>query len=151
MVELVVIRHSCIGQKLLTQNRQFSQKLTLRSTAAFFVLVAFALVNTAFLVGGQEPTQVGLQTTGARRTSASRTDRSRGSARWAIDVLRRGVSGGARLAARGGHPLSSAHHDEVGPPGPPADPLAGDGATAGTQQSTAGKRQSTARERGKST
>ncbi|MDA8309137.1 MAG: glycoside hydrolase family 15 protein [Actinomycetota bacterium] len=124
-----------------------------------------SLVNTAFLVGGQEPTQVGLQTTGARRTSASRTDRSRGSARWAIDVLRRGVSGGARLAARGGHPLSSAHHDEVGPPGPPADPLAGDGATAGTQQSTAGKRQSTAgkrqstagkrqstaRERGKST
>ncbi|HLW44989.1 MAG TPA: glycoside hydrolase family 15 protein, partial [Acidimicrobiales bacterium] len=73
-----------------------------------------SLVNTAFLVTEQGPMQAATDTPGFRSPVAMRMGTSPGSGRWTLGALRRGVSGGARLAHRGGRVLGALHRDGDG-------------------------------------
>jgi GH15 family glucan-1,4-alpha-glucosidase len=73
-----------------------------------------SLVNTAFLVTEQGPMQAATDTPEFRRPVAMRMGTSPGSGRWTLGALRRGVSGGARLAHRGGRVLGALHRDGDG-------------------------------------
>jgi GH15 family glucan-1,4-alpha-glucosidase len=68
-----------------------------------------SLVNTAFLVTDQEPVLSEVDAWTARMPVAQRAGASPGAGRWGMGALRRGVTGGAKLARRSGHALSPHH------------------------------------------
>ncbi len=86
-----------------------------------------SLVNTAFLLTGQEALQAAVEPS-ARRVSASAPAGTAGSSRWSIGALRRGVHVGARPARHGGGPRGDdgAGASSVGAAGS----IGGDGASA---------------------
>jgi GH15 family glucan-1,4-alpha-glucosidase len=97
-----------------------------------------SLVNTAFLVSGQEPALSDVEANHSAKVARPHTSHSPVSARWAIGALARGVSGGARLAAHGGHGRGPSPRDGGRPADAADGPHAGDAGADGPLAGDAG-------------